>query len=428
MAIKPTSVTIFTYQVGFGDCFLLRFGYPDRNRHVLIDFGTTGLPEDVASDQLLTIAKDITGKCGGRLDAVVATHRHADHISGFATKADGKGSGDLIRLLKPRVVLQPWTEQLDLAVDAKAPKGVGLRSLQATQKTLKHMHAISQEVLTQLDRKPGAFSARIAGQLRFIGEDNLPNRSAVKNLAAMSAKRVYAYHGCPSGLTAILPGVKTHVLGPPTLKQTEAISKQRTSDSQEFWQLRLRRIADDADIATEMAPLFPGRIRANGGKLPMSVRWLANRMKEVRGEQILQIVRSLDKQMNNTSLILLFEAGGRKFLFPGDAQIENWRYALSKQKVLDLLADVDLYKVGHHGSRNATPRSLWAKFDKKGPKSKSERLTTIMSTMPGKHGNAAAHTEVPRASLLKELTAQSDLHSTHTLPAGQICDEVVINL
>lgn len=50
-------------------------------------------------------------------------------------------------------------------------------------------------------------------------------------------------------------------------------------------------------------------------------------------------------------------------LFGGDAQIENWSYLLdqaekdpSQRKKLE---KVDLYKVGHHGSRNATPKSLF---------------------------------------------------------------------
>jgi hypothetical protein len=42
--------------------------------------------------------------------------------------------------------------------------------------------------------------------------------------------------------------------------------------------------------------------------------------------------------------------------------------------------------VGHHGSLNATPKTLlWAGFrkrNKKGP----ERLQTLLSTLPGKHG------------------------------------------
>lgn len=46
-------------------------------------------------------------------------------------------------------------------------------------------------------------------------------------------------------------------------------------------------------------------------------------------------------------------------LFCGEAQIEDWEYALSfaedSSQVLDLLRGVDLHKVGHHGSRIATP-------------------------------------------------------------------------
>jgi len=38
---------------------------------------------------------------------------------------------------------------------------------------------------------------------------------------------------------------------------------------------------------------------------------------------------ALDHAMNNTSVILLIQAGDRRLLFCGDAQIENWEYALT---------------------------------------------------------------------------------------------------
>jgi hypothetical protein len=132
--------------------------------------------------------------------------------------------------------------------------------------------------------------------------------------------------------------------------------------------------------------------------------------------------------MNNTSVILLFEVGGKKLLFPGDAQIENWRYALSSE-FASKLDDVDLYKVGHHGSLNATPKSLWNAFKKKSTKEGEEgRLQTMLSTMPGKHGSEKDKTEVPRQSLLKELVAQSELHSTHLLEPDALCQEVNLKL
>jgi L-ascorbate metabolism protein UlaG (beta-lactamase superfamily) len=421
----PTQLTITTYQVGFGDCFLLRFDYPAPGaaRHVLIDFGSTGMPPKAEADSLLLIARDIAKKCGGKLDAVVATHRHADHISGFATSKDKSGSGDVIRALKPDVVVQPWTEEPDLATNALGPADEANAS---AQQALTHMHAVSAKVVELIDRHPNAAPPALAERLRFVGIDNIANQSAVMNLATMG-KGCYVYYGSKSGLEEILPGMKIHVLGPPTLRQSNAIRKMTARDKEQYWHLQLGRVGGDSAAAAGAA-LFPGHVAAKGGKLPMSARWLADRVRANRGEQLMQLVTSLDNQMNNTSVILLFESRAKKLLFPGDAQIENWQHALAEPKYQAMLADVDLYKVGHHGSLNATPRSMWQAFSKKGDAKKKDRMTALLSTMPGKHGHAEAHTEVPRATLLKELQANTALHSTHTLAAGVMYDQVVIAL
>lgn len=83
----------------------------------------------------------------------------------------------------------------------------------------------------------------------------------------------------------------------------------------------------------------------------------------------------LDSDTNNTSLALAFELDDRVLLFPGDAQVGNWEswHADSEGKprtwtveaeddsertvtAADLLARTVVYKVGHHGSHNATLR------------------------------------------------------------------------
>jgi len=142
----------------------------------------------------------------------------------------------------------------------------------------------------------------------------------------------------------------------------------------------------------------------------------------------------LDEQMNNTSLVLLFEVGDKKLLFPGDAQIENWGYALQDAPNAatnrKLIAASDLYKVGHHGSRNATPRQLlWEAFTRRGRNGKG-RLITLLSTMPGKHGKLESQTEVPRQTLVEALNAETELHRTDYLrsSAGSpLCDKVIID-
>ena len=149
--------------------------------------------------------------------------------------------------------------------------------------------------------------------------------------------------------------------------------------------------------------------------IPVENRWFVQRLKTLRGEQLLRISRAMDDALNNTSVILLIEAGSKKLLFPGDAQWENWEHALNKDA--ERLKDVDLYKVGHHGSLNATPKTLWAGFAKKSTdRDTPGRLNTVMSTRSdSKHGHRENRTEVPRDKLIRALKKDSLLRSTQEL-------------
>jgi hypothetical protein len=459
VSIKPSKLRIRAYQVGFGDCLLLTFYYSkqekesDKQRHVLIDFGSTGLPKGTPSDQMGKVAADIKEQCGSKLHVVVATHRHKDHISGFATKDNGDGPGDVIASLLPDVIIRPWTEvpeaedpKLVPAKGAKSKKSISsdagvseIKSLSALhQESLQSMHEISEAMLTEVqyltDRNKFAqgLSLESADQIEFLANDNgLPNRSAVENLARMGkahkgAKCHYVHHGYPLNLSKLLPGVKVHVLGPPTLEQHAEIVKERATDKGEFWMLQAAAQgfwglqAATGDLVREFTAgkgsLFPDA-KVYRKFYPSHDRWFIRQLRAMRGSQMLSLVRILDKAMNNTSVILLFEVGGKKLLFPGDAQIENWEYALKRDDKGDLalLKGVDVYKVGHHGSRNATPKTLWENFERKSnSEGAARRLKTVVSTMPGKHGSKKNHSEVPRRTLVEALSSLSEYHTTET--------------
>jgi hypothetical protein len=78
-----------------------------------------------------------------------------------------------------------------------------------------------------------------------------------------------------------------------------------------------------------------------------------------------ELALQLDSATNNTSLVLAIElAGGDVLLFAADAQVGNWvswqdlSWTSATRTVTgpDLLRRTIVYKVGHHGSYNATLR------------------------------------------------------------------------
>jgi hypothetical protein len=357
------------------------------------------------------------------------------------------------KISKNALILQPWTENPRVPPKATSPAGtsLGVKALQSAFVTsLQRMHEVAESVAAQarrlrpsdieatpdagraeapggasparqddqpLEPLPGlestdrrqAVGKRLQELLAFLGETNLKNASAVKNLIAMSTPKRHRYlsYGDRSGLETVLPGVKIEVLGPPTIKDYKEVLKQRGTDTEEFWHLQ----AAAARVAARpgRGVLFPRVPRAD--EVPQSARWFVRRLRGIHAQQLLELVRIVDNYMNNTSLILLFTIGSKRLLFSGDAQIENWEYALKvakekKQNVKDL-AGVTVYKVGHHGSLNATPKTLWNGFRKK-----DKGLETLLSTRHGKHGHASSGTEVPRKPLLDALESESKLHST----------------
>ena len=425
----PDKLTLCSYQMGFGDCYLLTFHYGPEGRHVLIDFGSTSLPPGAPPDLLLRVANDIRKRCSGKLHIIVATHRHKDHISGFATNKDGTASGDIIRQCTPDLVVQPWTEDPSAQIDADRATTTSTGKSIAFSDTLLDMQMVAEAIKNEapfLSANPE--TAALADQLSFLGEDNISNRSAVENLIAMASngrgRYVNADFVNPLDLNNLLPGVIARVFGPPNLQQSKKITKMRSSDAAEFWQLSA---AAGRVSGSKAKPLFSYVANREVAQLiPPHTRWFIRRMDAVRGGQMLEIVRILDSVMNNTSVILHFEVGGKKLLFPGDAQIENWSYAFEEaarnpELKTTLLEDVDLYKVGHHGSRNANPKSLWEMFKKKGSSPSDVRLKTFISTMEGKHGTPEKKTEVPRASLVEALQSESNYFSTQQLKENELC-------
>src|SRR5262249_3761138 len=78
-----TQVRVRMYRQGLGDCFLLALPKQDGSPFFLmIDCGVILGTEDAAAKMNRVVA-DIIGETNGRVDLLIVTHEHWDHVSGF---------------------------------------------------------------------------------------------------------------------------------------------------------------------------------------------------------------------------------------------------------------------------------------------------------------------------------------------------------
>lgn len=388
--MKLRGITIRMYDVGWGDCFLLRFAYArGAPRHVLIDFGTTASSLAEERERLMPVAKDIRERCGGKLDAVVATHRHRDHIGGFTQLKRSAAPGNVIAELAPDLVLQPWTENPRVQQgEAKALTGIE-RFLVSLPKALGPLG--------------GEFSPQEHSQLLAMAQQNYPNRQAVESLARLGKRRVYAAAGSRTGLETILPGFSVRVLGP--VRGVSGWWTELLNDQvRETWRSLLLTNREWME-GGEARPLFPHAPHWHPAMAPPRMRSFIAQVNRLRASEVMRLARAAHTEVNNTSLVLLIEGFGHRLLFPGDVELRGWASALSRKDARDALRDVTLYKASHHGAGNGTPRSVWSLIG-----SRAARLHTMVSRSRTNFADAQC--------FLREMTSASELTDTTALRAA----------
>jgi hypothetical protein len=485
----PKRIRVRMYQVGFGDAFLMSFEYAEKlpdgrdRRHILIDFGSTRAPK--SPQKLETIAalirdhtaseQEILKETRGEIDVVVVTHRHKDHLSAFASPGIAQM---LCKPGYPKLVVRSWTENPRAARGARSlaarsadgSRAIAGRSM-ALEASLHEADVFAMAVAEKL-RAVDSKSRSLAAKVKQMAEDQIANKAAVDQLEkwAKAGKGTYLHYGLPSGIESVVPGIVVRVLGPPTVDQHPAVLTQRYTDPQEFWmiyegvlaQLRTADVlagvkligqeasdtlqpeaAEDAEDEEDLAENggattdWPAPVPPHPAGPVGPVRWLTTRMGKQQLNSLLRIVRTMDGVLNNTSVILLFDVPRKnskkvvRLLFPGDAQIENWEYALKCARKAAankrMLREVDFYKVGHHGSRNATPRTLFNLWTE--PDVKERPLVAMMSTKARVHGESAS-TRVPRKTLVAALDTRTNghLYTSQNLSSKRPFVELELNL
>jgi hypothetical protein len=173
---------------------LPRFSLQERGIATSSSTSVNRLAKAAPKNQLTLIAQDIASVCGGTLDAVVLSHRHRDHMSGFETRPVTKA-----RRHHPRAQAkagdQPWTEDPKAKKDATAPT-TGQKTNALRIASLDAQRVTVQNVMTEAQMLGASRTGdRDRGALRSVVEEGMEgilNASAVKNLQTMAPPEKHA--------------------------------------------------------------------------------------------------------------------------------------------------------------------------------------------------------------------------------------------
>ncbi len=335
-------VRIRMYNVGFGDAFLVLIPANGKERRVLFDCGSVEAAKNVPMASIVDrIIDDVTDDDGvPRIDVVVATHRHKDHVSGF-----GNAKWNSVEV---KEVWMPWTE------DPTDAEGRKIRDIQSSLALALNTSLAKPAV----GLSAAELSARSRSQEIVANALMLTNEKEMKTLHSGFSgdpERRFLPTKTDSRLlkTDALPGVKIHVLGP--TRERDIIRDMDPPKGESFLRMRA---AIDVDTNLPPAPFAddfrqPGYAGA-GTFLPTD----RDGIKRAGSMTDLAIAVALDKAVNGTSLMLILEVAGTFLLFPGDAQWGTWKNAMQDPEWKQMLKNVAFYKVGHHGSHNATPKDF----------------------------------------------------------------------
>jgi Metallo-beta-lactamase superfamily len=387
---NQAAITIRMYRKGLGDCLLL--GIPGRERTfwMLVDcgliLGTAEAPAKIAE-----IVADVAAVTDRHLDALVVTHEHWDHVSGFVQAQAAFQALDI------DAVWFAWTEDPtdQLATRLRQEREEKLKKLAAFTENLQARGLHTDPVAEGVSSVLGFFN------LGFGAAGGASTKDALASARGFlkGKEPLYLRPDDPPRVLPEIPAVRIYALGPPqdekAIKKTFAKSEVYHIGATESALFEAAKSAltpgaswdaycpFDREVGVPLRALIDAPPAQPGAESDAVRNFLDRHYLDAdpglgeKGQSWRRIdnawlgpaadfALALDSATNNTSLVLAIEIirTGKVILLAADAQVGNWlswherTWPVDGRTVTgpDLLARTVFYKVGHHGSHNATLR------------------------------------------------------------------------
>jgi hypothetical protein len=312
------------------------------------------------------VLADIQTETGGELAIVIASHAHEDHLAGFARGAE------MFRRFKITEVWLPWSEKRG------DPQARGLRArLAALHSSIELRLAASGDKATQdvLDILSNTSAKR-----------NEPTLANLRAGLGAGARTAYLEAGEIRNDAGGIIGLTARILGP--TRDEDFLRRMDPPKAERYPATAI----DGSVIDTALRPFADSPALDGGPRLTESqIRDLVAAV-EMSPEGL---AFALDRATNNLSVVVLFTFRGKNLLFAGDSQYGGWKSWLDRPDAADVLGDVNFYKVAHHGSENATPKSALEQMGSGG-------LAAMMSTQ------GSPWPSIPDEGILEALLRKTD--------------------
>ncbi|MBI5578761.1 MAG: hypothetical protein HY895_06375 [Deltaproteobacteria bacterium] len=406
-------VIIRMYRIGHGDCFLLAFPgkKPEEPAYVLIDCGyKPGSPKYIDTTPK-AVVKNLREATGDGVAVAVITHEHQDHVNAITEGNFGKSAEDGLNI---RETWLAWTEdpadklanKLRTAYKDRLLGLIEARNSLAAAGDTDKVKNLDNFLAFELGGDEAGLSAAV---LAAAAKD--PSTSA--NKKAMKLWKDRASDGVrylrPHEEVLTVPGaddIRVYVLAPP--RDEDLLADLDPHGEEGFHKALALRSPGNYFAAATGAQAAGGRAAS-----PFSSRYTLDLASAHQNDDYGsfytrhygydnaldffdesndesncesmspdnadwrridkdwlysadQLALAMNNDTNNASLVLGFELGrgGKVLLFAADAQRGNWfswsagAWNDGGQTITarELLARTTLYKVGHHGSHNATLR------------------------------------------------------------------------